>query len=525
MDGLTLTKIVRLLNASLLGSKVNRVSATDDSIYLSLYNDGVKNIRLRCGDLPAIFPTNSCDGVSPEKLEVLKGSTLKSVDCRKYDRLVRFIFLKRRPSGKIIQYNLMAELIGRMSNVALVDGEGTVVFLLNKSNADADRVFGVGAKYSAPKANKRLNLEKHENRGNFSELTGFYPLTVKHAEKLMKSLSFSFAETCTYINSCLFEDDSFYVSNCGKVIPFKSPEAERIIDIYQYAEVLSGEATFKKTGAAKKRLLKFYERQKKKYTTLKLELEKEQKNSENWHETYEQAVLLRDNLHALDKQKGELVLDFYTENGIEKRKFYIPEGEQPSLLSDKLFRKASKMERSVFKIGERLKEIERFLEGIDEQIYFIENSAGEEELLALEDEMKKGDFIKTRHEIKQKQFTTYKLQCGTLYMGKNAVTNHRLVFQFAKPEDYWFHAQKIPSAHLILRADAPPSEDDIYLAASITAAFSKHKSESKVIVDYTRKKHVKKPKGTPPGFVIYHKFSSVTVEPADEQKLNELRID
>ncbi|QAR32416.1 DUF814 domain-containing protein [Geovibrio thiophilus] len=524
MDGLTLTKIVRLLNAEFAGSKLNRIGLTDDSMYLSLYSDGVKCIRIRCGDSPALFPADRCDGSQSDRLEALSGATLKSVDCRKYDRLVRFTLLKRRPSGKVIQYRLMAELIGRMSNVAVTDGEGTVLFLLNKSNADADRAFGIGEKYAAPKANKRLNLENHENCGSFAELAGFYPLTVKHAEKLKMS-GFSFAETCMYINSSLFEDDGFYITENGKVIPFKSPEAEESVELGQYARILSGDAEVRKSGAAKKRLLRFYEKQRKKYTALTLELEKELSDASAWKDTYEKGVLLRDNLAEIDGRTGETELNFYTESGVEMRRFMIPEGENPSALAGKLFRKAAKMERSVFRIEERIKEIEQFLEGIEEQIYFIENSAGEEELLALEDEMRRGDRIKTKQEIKQKQFMCFQLPCGKAYAGRNSVTNHRLVFQFAKPEDYWFHAQKIPSAHLILRCETQPDEEDILKAAAITAAFSKHKGEAKVTVDYTRKKHVKKPKGTPPGFVIYHKFGSVTVQPSSEEELGSLKAD
>jgi predicted ribosome quality control (RQC) complex YloA/Tae2 family protein len=517
MDGLTLTKITRLLNAELAGSKLNRVGVTDDSLYLSLYADGVKCLRIRTGDLPALFPTDKCDGASSERLEILNGASLKSIDCRKYDRLVRFTFLKRRPSGKIIKYTLMAELMGRMSNAILVDGEGSVIYMLNKTNADADRQLGIGEKYITPKMNKRLNLENHENCGRFAELAGFYPLTVKHAEKLEATV-FTFQEVCLYINSCLIDDDKFYTTENGKVIPFKSPDTVEVIDLATYAKVMSGDTELKKSGAAKKRLLKFYEKQKKKYTQLTKELNKELETAKTWNSIYEQGVLLRDNLNDIQGRTGELELNFYTAEGIEKRIFKLPEGENPASLTSKLFKKAAKMERSVFKVEERIKEVEQFLEGIDEQIYFIENSAGEEELLALEDEMRRGDKLQTK-ELKQKQFMTFILPFGKAYLGRNSVTNHRLVFQFAKPEDYWFHAQKIPSAHLILRTTEQITDEHIALCASIVASFSKYKNEAKVTVDYTRKKHVKKPKGTPPGFVIYHRFGSVTVPPATDQIL------
>ncbi|MCD8492083.1 MAG: NFACT family protein [Geovibrio sp.] len=158
-----------------------------------------------------------------------------------------------------------------------------------------------------------------------------------------------------YINSCLFEDDRFYITENGKVIPFKSPEAEESINLAQYARILSGDAEIKKSGAAKKRLLKFYEKQRKKYTSLMAELEKELKEASLWRDTYEKGILLRDNLAEIDGRTGEMELSFYTETGVEKRIFVILEGENPSALTGKLFRKAAKMERSVFRIEERIK--------------------------------------------------------------------------------------------------------------------------------------------------------------------------
>jgi predicted ribosome quality control (RQC) complex YloA/Tae2 family protein len=521
MDGLTLTKICRLLNRDLAGSRLNRIGVTGDSLYVSLYTEGGSaHLRIRGDGSPSLSYVEKSDGAASDRLEPMNGAVLKSVDCRKYDRLVRFTFLKRRPSGKIIKYSMMCELIGRMSNIAVLDTESLVVFMLNRSNPDADRPLGIGEKYATPKMNKRLNLEEHENCGDFSELAGFYPLTVKHANSLMVA-GFSFTETCQYIRSCLYDDDRFYITDNGKIIPFKSPDTEKSVDFAGYSDIINGNVTVTRSGAAKRRLTQFYEKQRKKYASLIGDLEKELAGAEKWNETYEQAVLLRDNMGIIAGKHGDFVLDFYTEEGIEKRPVTVPDKEDAGTYMEKLFKKAAKLERSVFRIQKRMADIAQFLEGIEEQLYFMENSAGEEELLALEDEMKRGDRPVTK-EMRQKQFLCYQLPCGKAYVGRNAVTNHRLVFQFAAPDDLWFHTQKIPSAHLILRCSKTPSEEDILTAASIVAAHSKVKGELKAVVDYTRKKHVKKPKGTPPGFVIYHKFGSVTVQPCNEERLQEM---
>src|SRR5690625_8024662 len=75
----------------------------------------------------------------------------------------------------------------------------------------------------------------------------------------------------------------------------------------------------------------------------------------------------------------------------------------------------------------------------------------------------------------------------------------------------WLHTKDIPGSHVVVRS-SEPSEDTLHVAAQLAAYFSKAQQSSSVPVDYTLVRHVKKPRGAPPGYVIYdnHKTSSVT---------------
>ena len=102
----------------------------------------------------------------------------------------------------------------------------------------------------------------------------------------------------------------------------------------------------------------------------------------------------------------------------------------------------------------------------------------------------------------------------TLIVGKNNKQNDFVTFKLGKANDLWFHVKNIPGSHVILKSTLPnPEEKDILQAAAVAAAFSKAKNSSKVPVDYTQKRFVKKPSGAKPGFVIYTDQQTLYVTP------------
>ena len=99
-------------------------------------------------------------------------------------------------------------------------------------------------------------------------------------------------------------------------------------------------------------------------------------------------------------------------------------------------------------------------------------------------------------------------------MGKNNIQNEYVTFEIAKPNDTWFHVKNSTGSHVILKAQYDKIDmKTIEEAASIAAFYSSLKNETKVTVDYTLKKEIKKVKNKPIGFVIYNKNYSINVKP------------
>ncbi|MBR0329190.1 MAG: NFACT family protein, partial [Selenomonadaceae bacterium] len=119
---------------------------------------------------------------------------------------------------------------------------------------------------------------------------------------------------------------------------------------------------------------------------------------------------------------------------------------------------------------------------------------------------------------KQSQPFKFTAPDGTqILVGKNNYQNDRLTFKTANPGDIWLHTQNIPGSHVILRCDGDePAEDTLLLASYLAVHFSKAQGSSKVPVDYTRARFVKKPSGAKPGFVIFTNQTTLYVTPEAE---------
>ena len=102
-----------------------------------------------------------------------------------------------------------------------------------------------------------------------------------------------------------------------------------------------------------------------------------------------------------------------------------------------------------------------------------------------------------------------------LLVGRNNLQNDRLTFKIADPTDLWFHTQKIPGSHVILKPQPgiPIDDESLNLACQLSAYFSKARESTKIPVDYTQRKNVKKPPAAKPGFVIYDYFKTAIITP------------
>ncbi|MGG1190154.1 NFACT RNA binding domain-containing protein, partial [Solibacillus isronensis] len=109
----------------------------------------------------------------------------------------------------------------------------------------------------------------------------------------------------------------------------------------------------------------------------------------------------------------------------------------------------------------------------------------------------------------------------SISVGKNNKQNDYLTFKIGKRNEVWLHTKDIPGSHVVIHSENP-DEQTLTEAAVLCAYFSKARDSSSVPVDYTEIRHVKKPNGAKPGFVIYFEQKTLYVTP-DEAIVMQLK--
>lgn len=121
----------------------------------------------------------------------------------------------------------------------------------------------------------------------------------------------------------------------------------------------------------------------------------------------------------------------------------------------------------------------------------------------------------------------------SILIGSGSLQNDFLTFKVARKEDLWFHAREIPGAHVIARISgkniSEESEDYkriIEICSGLAAYFSKASTNSRVTVQYTLKKHLRKTRDLPPGMTLVPKESTVTVKPfcPENEKIRSIKL-
>ena len=147
----------------------------------------------------------------------------------------------------------------------------------------------------------------------------------------------------------------------------------------------------------------------------------------------------------------------------------------------------------------------------------LDIALGESDLSQIKEELTECGYLKKHYSKKKKALGKSKplhYISSDGYVGKNNYQNEELTFKFATGNDWWFHAKKMAGSHVIVKSNNEELPDSTFEEAGRLAAYySSGRTAPKVEIDYIQKKHVKKPNGSKPGFVVYYTNYSLMIEP------------
>ena len=208
-------------------------------------------------------------------------------------------------------------------------------------------------------------------------------------------------------------------------------------------------------------------------------------------------------------------LNYYTNEMIS---IPLDSTKTPQENAQRYFTKYNKQKRTfeaLSKLCRETKDDITYLESIQTS---LDIALTENDLAEIKEELTDSGYIRrefTRKKVKVKNAPLHYISSDGyhMYVGKNNLQNDELTFDLAAGNDWWFHAKQAPGSHVIVKTNGDELPDTTFEEAGRLAAYySSMRGSEKVEIDYVEKKHVKKPKGAKPGFVVYYTNYSLVID-------------
>lgn len=214
--------------------------------------------------------------------------------------------------------------------------------------------------------------------------------------------------------------------------------------------------------------------------------------------------------------KSMEALNYYTNEQIT---IPLDPEKTPAENAKRYFDKYNKLKRTYEALSTLTEEVKAEIAHLETISTALDIALLEEDLVQIRQELAASGYIHKHGDSKKEKVTSrpfhYVSSDGFhMYVGKNNYQNDELTFKFASGNDWWFHAKGIPGSHVVVKCDGtdPLPDRTFEEAARLAAYYSKGRGQEKVEIDYIQKKHVKKPSGAKPGFVVYYTNYSMMID-------------
>lgn len=575
MDGFSVAALTYEINKTLSGAKPDKIQQTEsDELLISFFGpNGQKKLRLTANAAVARVCLTEEKKQSPKTAPLfcmllrkhLSGARLKEATQPDFERVMVLTFDGTDEFGDPCEKRLVAELMGRHSNLILVDGNGRIIDAIRHVDFSVSSVRQIlpGLVYQSPPPQNKLNplecdlnsvlaaLQRADGKEKadkavLNTFRGVSPLIAREicmralsaCDKFMGELDFSelleLAASCcdvfkaaanrNFLPCCLsdidtgrpFEFAALQIAQYGNKARLTEHDSmSQIVETF-YAERDARERMAHRSAKLTRLVATNMERCAKKLSVQLGELSE----TDNSEQDKKYGELITANLYRIKQgDKTATVEDFYDENGASVT-ISLDTRISPADNAQRFFKKYAKAKTAKAEITrqlEKTKEELSYLESVEEELSQAENA---QDLAEISQELFEQGYVKRTDKNKKKQMVSKPLEFITsdgfcVLVGKNNKQNDMLTLKIAKNADLWFHTKNIHGSHVILRYEheKPFSDNAILEAAVLAAKYSKAKNSQNVPVDYTPVKFVKKPAGSAPGKVIYTDNKTVYVTP------------
>lgn len=565
LDGLTLGLIARELNATLAGGRIDRIIQPErDELIFTVRNSGANHLLLlsaSAGCARAHLTTiRKNSPLEPFNLCMLMrkhliGGRISEIRQAEADRILEIEIDHLDELGDYAKKTIVCEFMGKHSNLIFTGSDGKIIDSARRVSEAISSVREVlpGLRYERPPEHGKLPFDEVTedklyarlsgqggpvNRvisGNISGMSGQTARELAfracgnedaHLDECdLSALCASIAAElqdmqCKLSPAVLFNEEgrpidavAFDYRSRAHLRSESFPTISAAMDEF-YRSRDRAERISQKSAAIHRTLKNNIERCEK-----KLALQREALlGSERMEEYRISGELLMANLYLAEKGRSSVSLPNYYDPEMKEIEIQLDVKLSPAQNAQRYFKLYQKARNARTLAAEQIEKTSEELNYLEGQMDNLGKCSGESELAELRDELEKFGYVKkitNRRQMKQlppSQPMKFTAPSGRIILvGKNNLQNDKLTFS-ADLNEIWLHAKDMPGSHVIIVGEDPDDETIVY-AAKLAAAYSKGANSSNVPVDYTKRRFVKKPSGSKPGFVIYTNQKTLYVTP------------
>ena len=462
----------------------------------------------------------------------LQGALIESIEQVENDRIVEITVSNKNEIGDHIQATLIIEIMGKHSNILLVDKSSHKILEVIKHvgfSQNSYRTLLPGSTYIAPPSTESLNPFTIKDEKLF-EILQTQETTAKNLQNLFQGLG---RDTANELENILVSDKlstfrNFFsqktkpclTETSFSPVPFANQVGEPFANLSDLLD------TYYKDKAERDRvkqqaseLIRRVENELQKNRHKLKKQEKELLATDNAEEFRQKGELLTTFLHQVPNDQDQVILDnYYTNQPIT---IVLDKALTPNQNAQRYFKRYQKLKEAVKYLTDLIEETKATILYL-ESVETVLNQAGLEEIAEIREELIQTGFIRRRQREKiqkRKKPEQYLASDGKtiIYVGRNNLQNEELTFKMARKEELWFHAKDIPGSHVVISGNLEPSDEVKTDAAELAAYFSQGRLSNLVQVDMIEVKKLNKPTGGKPGFVTYTGQKTLRVTPDPEK--------
>lgn len=481
----------------------------------------------------------------------IEGSILIDIIQRENDRVIEFIFTGRDELGDEQNLHLIAEIMGRHSNILLVNKDNNKVYEAIRhipSSLNTYRTLLPGATYRPAPSQESINPFKHDSdvhiegadtkekiRSIQSQFQGFgrdsaLELLFQINKNPEKSHSEIFQEFLKPYKENKLKP-TLTINKNGAAFTaydYRSIEGEKeyfdslaqLLD-----EFYENKAERDRVHQQSNDLSQLLKNERKKNINKLKKLKQERKQAEVAEDFRIKGEVLTAYMHQVEPGMKQITLENFYDNN-QLLTIDLDPKKTPAANAQQYFKDYQRFNRRKKHLAQQIPLTEQEVDYLDSLLAQLEiaSSSDIEDIrdeLRAEGYLKKQSSQKRTRRKKSKPEQYYSTDGDLILVGKNNTQNDELTMRTANKSDYWLHTKDIPGSHVVIR-NSNPSEKTLEEAAMLAAYFSKYRMSSSVPVDYTQIKHVRKPNGAKPGYVIYDNQQTLFVTP-DAKEIKKLQ--